>query len=315
LFAFGVGALILVLLYRGATVVGRLTMAVTIGVAAVIGWILVEGLLHADLTRALDTTDLPPVDLAGGLGKATILAMYSYLGYYNVCYVGDEVREPGKTIPRAIVISAASVCVLFVGIHVAMLGTIHWSSVPTAKEQLDDYSLPAEFVRNLHGDNAAALMSLLLMGSCFASAFAGLLGYSRIPYGAARYGHFFRAFERVHPTLQIPHVSLLAVGALTLMWTFFDLEAVISALLTLRIVEQFVGQVIGVMLLRARAPDRPRPYRIWVYPLPCLIALIGWLYLYASSGWLFIGIGGATLSAGVLAFLLWSARARSWPFV
>jgi amino acid transporter len=147
-----------------------------------------------------------------------------------------------------------------------------------------------------------------------ASAFAGLLGYSRIPYGAAHYGHFFRVFERVHPTYRIPHVSLVAVGALTLAWTLFDLEAVIAALVTLRILEQFVGQVVGVMLLRARQPERPRPYRIWLYPLPCLVALVGWLYLYASSGWLFIGIGAGTLTAGVAVFLLWSARARTWPF-
>src|SRR5260370_26847761 len=163
--------------------------------------------------------------------------MYAYLGYYNVCYLGDEVREPGTTIPQAILIRAWGVCVLFVGVHLAMLGTVDWTAIPIASEKLDDYSLPAVFADELHGPWAAGLMSLLLMGSCFASAFAGLLAYSRIPYGAAHYGHFFRAFERVHPTYGIPHVSLVAVGALTLAWTFFDLEAVIAALVTLRILE------------------------------------------------------------------------------
>jgi amino acid transporter len=307
LMALFVGAAIVALLYRRATTLGRLTVAITVGVIAVIGWILVDGILHFDLetlTAASVDTNCQTPGFAFGLGKAMILAMYAYLGYYNVCYVGDEVCEPGKTIPRAILLSAVSVCVLFVGVHVALLGTVAWTGVPTTKEALDDYSLPAEFAQGLHGSWAAGLMSLLLMGSCFASAFAGLLSYSRIPFGAAHYGHFFRVFERVHPTYCIPHVSLVAVGAITLVWTFFDLEAVIAALLTLRILVQFVGQAIGVMLLRKARPDRPRPYRIWLYPLPCLLALVGWLYLYVSAGWLFIGIGAATLTAGVALFVL-----------
>jgi amino acid transporter len=317
LLALAVGALIVALLYRRVTVLSRLTVAVSLGVLAVIGWILIEGLLHSDLGTALDTSGTTghwPDGFAGGLGQAMILAMYSYLGYYNVCYIGDEVRDPGKTIPRAILLSAGAVCVLFVGVHLAMMGTIPWTEVPAEEQALADYNLPAEFARRLHGDRAAALMSLLLMGSCFASAFAGLLGYSRIPYGAARYGHFFAALGRVHPAHHIPHVSLLLVGALTLVWTFFDLQTVIDALITTRVIVQFLGQVVGVMLLRARQPDRPRPYRIWLYPLPCLVALVGWLYLYASARWPFIVIGAATLAAGVPAFLLWSARERSWPF-
>jgi amino acid transporter len=308
LLALAAGVLIVVLLYRRVAVLGRLTVAVALGVLALIGWILVEGFLHFDPTTFVGPTVAVPGDFGTRLGQATLLAMYAYLGYYNVCYVGDEVREPGKTIPRAILISAVTVCVLFTLLHLAMLGTIAWTEVPTDEQALNDYNLPAEFIRRLHGDDAAALMSLLLMGSCFASAFAGLLGYSRIPYGAAHYGHFFRVFDQVHPTHRIPHVSLLAVGGLMLVWTFFDLQAVINALLTMRILEQFVAQAVGVMLLRVRQPERARPYRIWLYPLPCLAALAGWLCLYASADWLYIGIGAATLTAGVAAYLIWSAR-------
>jgi amino acid transporter len=315
LLALAVGVLILLMLYRRAAALGRLTLAVTVGVIAVIGWILIDGMCHAAPAVFLQDAAMPaPLDFAIGLGKASILAMYAYFGYYNVCYVGDEIRDPGKTIPRAVLISAITVCVLFVGVHLALLGTVPWTDIPRDPQQLSDYSLPAVFAQRLHGEAAAALMSLLLMGSCFASVFAGLLGYSRIPYGAARYGHFFRAFDRVHPTHRIPHVSLLAVGGLTLMWVFFDLQTVIDALVTLRILEQFVSQAIGVMVLRARQPERPRPYRMWLYPLPCLVALAGWLLLYASSGGLYIASGAVTLTGGVIAFLLWSAQTRGWPF-
>src|SRR5262249_4566093 len=159
------------------------------------------------------------------LGNAMILAMYAYLGYYHVCYIGDEVRDPARTIPRAIFLSALLVCLLFVGLHVAMLGTIPWQHVPTTQRELDDYSLPAEFVRRIyHSDWAASLVSVLLIWSCLGSVFAALLGYSRIPYGAARYGHFFSVLGKVHPVHRIPHVALLLVGAMTLFWSFFDLE-------------------------------------------------------------------------------------------
>jgi amino acid transporter len=240
-----------------------------------------------------------------------ILAMYSYLGYYNICYIGDEVRNPGQTIPRSILLSAFIVCLLFVGLHLAMLGVVSWHQAVN----LENLSLPAAFMSQIHpGNRAAAVMSILLIWSCIGSAFAGLLGYSRIPYGAARQGHFFAVLGRVHPTLRIPHVSLLLVGGLTLFWSFFDLASVITALITTRILEQFIGQILGVMLLRRNQPDRPRPYKIWLYPLPCGLALVGWLYLYVSAGWPFIALGLVTLAMGVGAFVVWSKQTGEWPF-
>jgi amino acid transporter len=234
-----------------------------------------------------------------------ILAMYSYLGYYNVCYIGDEVRDPGRTIPRSILLSAVLVCLMFVGVHLALLGTISWKEALGGEAK---NNLAAEFMRRVHGDWAAQLISVLLIWSCMGSMFAGVLGYSRIPYGAARYGHFFAFLGRVHPVHRIPHVSLLLVGSLTLFWSFFDLGSVITALITTRILEQFVGQIIGVMILRKRDPARPRPYRMWLYPLPCALALTGWLAMYVSAGWSFILLGLATLAAGCVAFAIWSRR-------
>jgi amino acid transporter len=318
LVALGLGVLILVLLYRRITILGRLTVALWLGVLAVIAWILVEGLLHSRLDVALDFSGAAagwPADFGSGLGGAMFLAIYAYLGYYSVCYIGDEVRDPGRTIPRSILLSAVLVCLLFVGLHLAMLGTVSWHDVPTESPAVDEYNLPAKFMRRIYDDDwAPTLVTVLLVWTCFGSAFAGLLGYSRIPYGAARYGHFFAGLGQVHPRHRIPHVSLLVVGGLTLFWSFFDLQSVIDALIVTRLLEQFVGQVIGVMLLRRMQPDRPRPYKIWLYPLPCLVALAGWLYLYCSAGWLYIGLGLVTLLVGVLVFLLWAWLTGRWPF-
>lgn len=317
LLAFGVGVLIVVLLYRRVTALARLTVLFWVGVLAAIAWILVEGFLHFDPARAFAFTGRAagwPPDFATGLGEAMILAMYSYLGYYNVCYIGDEVRDPARTIPRAIMLSAGLVCVLFIGLHLAMLGTVAWDTIPTTTAALDNYSLPAVFMLHIHGGWAATLMTLCLLWSCFGSAFAALLGYSRIPYGAARYGHFFAGLAKVHPLHHIPHRSLLLVGGLTLFWSFFDLGSVIGVLITTRILEQFIGQIVGLMLLRRLQPDRPLPFRMWLYPLPCLLALAGWLYMYLSAEALFIYLGLGTLLAGTVVYLAWAARTGQWPY-
>jgi amino acid transporter len=309
-----IGMLILFLLYRRITSLGKLTLIFWLGVMGVIGWILLEGLPRFDAEVAFDFSGKAadgPDRWGVRLGEAMILAMYSYLGYYNVCYIGDEVRDPARTIPRAILLSTLLVCVLFVGLHLAMLGTVPWSQVSA---EVNKGSLPAAFMRRAQGNWAAVLVSLLLIWSCFGSAFAGLLGYSRIPYGAARYGHFFAVFGRVHPVHHIPHVSLLVIGGMTLFWSFFSLDSVINALVVTRILEQFVAQIIGLLILRRWHPEKARPFKMVLYPLPCLIALVGWLYLYCSASWLYIGLGLATLVLGLVAFLIWSRRTRSWPF-
>ncbi len=312
----GVG--LIALLYRNIRLLGRLTLTFWLGVLGIVLWIGIEGLIHFDRGRAFDfsgsASDLP--DFTTRLGQAMILALYAYLGYYNICYIGDEVRNPGKTIPRAILLSALLVVLLFAGLHLAMLGVVSWQDVPKEEKDLETYSLPAAFMRRIYGEGhwTVLLVTALLLWSCLGAAFAGLLGYSRIPYGAAVQGHFFSVFGAVHPRHRIPHISLLLVGGLMLLWSFFDLDNVIKALITTRILEQFVGQVIGVMILRRTQPDRPRPFRIWLYPLPCGLALAGWLYVYIASGGLFIGLGLATLLAGGVAFLFWSRWNRTWPF-
>ena len=101
--------------------------------------------------------------------------------------------------------------------------------------------------------------------------FALLLGYSRIPYAAARDGYFFKVFGRLHPTDGFPYVSLLVLGAISILACFFSLGIVIDALIATRILVQFVGQVVGVIRLRRVRPEMPRPYRMWLYPIPALL--------------------------------------------
>jgi amino acid transporter len=315
-FAFCLGVVIVLLLYGKITTLGKLMIGLWIGVLAAIAWVLIEGAIHFHWSIAFalpGAQDTLPDGFAGKLGAVMILALYSYLGYYNICYIGDEVRNPGHTIPRSIVLSALAVVVLFAGVHLALVGTVPWAEI-TEKAADDNFNLPAAFMGRVHEAWAPAAITVLLIWCCFGSAFAGMLGYSRIPYGAARNGHFFPVFARVHPRKRIPHLSLLFIGGLTVFWSFFDLDFVINALITTRILEQFVAQIGAVILLRRNHPARYRPYRMPFYPLPCLLALGGWLYVYGAAGWLYIAIGLATLAAGIVAFFVWACYTRTWPF-
>jgi amino acid transporter len=312
LFGFALGVLILVLLYRHVTALGQLSVVFLVGVLGVIGWVLLEGAIRFDPTLAFDTRlkeDEIPASPSLALGAGMGLAIYSYLGYYNICYLGAEVRDPTRTIPRSILLSAATVAVLFILIHLAIIGVVPWREAAEAKD-----NLTAEFMLRVRGPLAAIVVTVCLIGSCFASAFSGTLGYSRVPFAAAREGHFFRWFGAVHPKHAIPHRSLLLLGGMVLFWSFFDLDTVIKGLIATRILEQFVAQVFAVILLRKLQPDRPRPWRMWLFPLPCVIAVVGWVFVYLTLGGLFIAIGASTLVVGASVFVVWTYRQRTWPF-
>jgi APA family basic amino acid/polyamine antiporter len=313
LFGFGLGVLIFLLLYRRVTTLGRLSVIFLVGVFALIAWVIIVGAIHFDPNVAFDTSlaaDERPANFGLALGSGMALAIYAYLGYYNVCYLGAEVRDPARTIPRSILLSALIVVVLFALVHLAIVGVVPWRE---AAKETDN--LTAEFMGRVHhGDWARSAVSVLLIGSCFASCFSGALGYSRVPYAAATEGHFFRWFAAVHPRLRIPHRALLLIGGMVLFWSFFSLDAIIMALIATRILEQFVAQAIGVILLRKLQPNRPRPWRMWLYPLPCVLAAGGWLYVYVSTGRLYIAMGATTLVVGLAVFLIWAGRRGEWPF-
>lgn len=308
LVGFAIGLVILILLYRKVNDLGKLSVLFLLGVLALLGWVLVEGFLHFDPGRAFDTGTKPDhFGLALGAGMG--FAIYSYLGYYNCCYLGAEIRDPARTLPRAILFSALTVVVIFSLVQLAITGAMPWQE---ARDETNN--LTAAFMARFHGDWVKPVVTVMLVGSCFASCFSGTLGYSRVPYAAAKEGHFFSWFTAVHPTLHIPHRSLLLVGGMVLFWSFFSLDAIITALIVTRILEQFVAQVFAVVLLRNLQPDRPRPWKMWLYPLPCVIALAGWLFLYFTSQTFYIFVGLGTLAAGVVVFLAWSRVGRTWPF-
>jgi amino acid transporter len=220
-----------------------------------------------------------------GLGAAMLISVYDYWGYYNVCFFGGEVKNPGRTIPRAIIYSILAVAAIYIVMNISILGVIPWQEMAeTAKpENLDARRfIISVFMERLYGHWAGVIATVLIMWTAFASVFSLLLGYSRVPYAAATDGNYFKVFSRVHPKHRFPNVSLLVMGGVAAAFCLLRLQDVIAALVVIRIMVQFLAQTVGVVVLRIRRPDLPRPFKMWLYPLPALLAFIGFVYVLVS---------------------------------
>jgi len=312
-----VGALNIALLYRRIESIGKLTVSLWIGTLVTTAAVVVTGLARFDPAIAFD---VPPgsfsfsIGFLFGLGAASRVGIYDYLGYYNVAYIGDEVKDPGRVIPRSILISVVAVAVIYLGMNLSIIGVVPWREFVPASAHPDSDFIVSTFMERVYGARVATLFTALVLWTAFGSVFALLLGYSRIPYAAAVDGTFFRAFARVHPTKRFPHVSLLLIGGIAIAASTLSLGMVIDALITTRILVQFIGQIVALTLLRRNAPGMPRPFRVWLYPLPNLVALFGWIFLFATSGPEVIAFGLGTLLLGLAAFFVWARWTRRWPF-
>jgi amino acid transporter len=315
-----VGLLTVALLYRRITAIGKITVALWIGTLLTVGAVLLTGVTHFNPKVAFDFPKDAFQFTTGwlyGLGAASSFGIYDYLGYYDVCFLGEEVKQPGRVIPRSIIISLLSVAVIYLTMNLSIIGVVPWREfVPPPGQPLPDPPPPvvSMFIERVYGSGAAGVFTVMVLWTALGSCFALLLGYSRIPYAAAADGHFFSLFARLHPTKNFPHVSLLLIGTLSIAFSFFSLADVIAGLLATRIIVQFAGQIGALILLRRRAPELNRPFRMWLFPLPALLALAGWIFLFATSGRTTILYAFAVVALGLMAFLIWSRTTRRWPF-
>jgi amino acid transporter len=303
--AAGLGLVAVLLLYRKIESVGKLMVVLWSGVVLTLAAILVPGVARLNPSAAFNfPTDAFSFSLGFvfGLGKATRLAMYDFLGYYSVCYIGDEVKTPARTIPRSILISVVAVSVIYLTMNLSII-----SVVPMEKAMASSH-IASDFMEILYGHKAAVLLTVLICWTAFASVFALLLGYSRIPFAAARDGYFFSAFARLHPRGDFPHVSLLVIGAVTVGASFFPLDAVIDMMMITRILVQFIAQIAAVTLLRRQG--KAAGFRMALYPLPSMVALVGWLFIFSTADLKYILGGLATMAAGAIAYFLWTMTAN-----
>ncbi len=312
LLAAGLCLLVTALLYRDIRSVGKLSVALWTVVMATVAWVVLSGLRSFQWERVADVP-AGAFHISGefitGLGAATLIAMYSYGGYFNVCLFGGEVKNPGSTIPRSIILAILAVAALYITMSVTILGVIPW------REAMQSSSIVSDFMERIYGPWAGHAVTALILWASLGSIFAILLGYSRVPYAAAVEGRFFAPFARLHPTKRFPAFSLVTIGLLSALACWFALDEIIKALLVIQIIIQYLAQVMAVVMIRRFRPDIARPFRMWLYPVPVVIALLGWIYILISSGWIFVLAGLGLLLLGMGAYFWRAYRKGEWPFV
>jgi len=309
--AAGDCVLITFLLYRPIKEVGRYSVAMLGVVLIAMFWVIVTGLIHINTKMAFD---FPPgafhlsKPFFYGLAAATLIAMYNYGGYNNITYLGGEVKNPAKNIPRAIVFSVLIVAVLYLLMSVVIIGTIPW------REAAVSHAVVSEFIGKLYGARAATVMTCLILVATLAGIFTMSLGYSRVLYAAGAEGNFFKVFGRVHPTGRFPTVAVLATNAMAIPLCWFSLERLISAMMIIQIVFQFIPQIFAVFAIRKYRTEIKRPFGMWLYPVPALIALAGWIYVASTPEQRqYLGTAVILLLLGLGAYFLRARAVKSWP--
>jgi amino acid transporter len=277
--------------------------------------VIVAGLFRFSLVQAFD---FPPQafqfdrDMLARLGATSILAMYSYGGYNQVCNIGEEIEDPARTMPRSIVLSIVVVAALYMLMTIVILGLLPWQEAKETRT-IASVFIARTFADPQQGRLAALLMTVLIQFVAAASLYALILGYSRVPFTAARDGHFFPVFARVHEAKRFPHVSLLVVGLGAIPFCFFTLGQLASWIIQVQVLLCFVWQCAAVILLREKRKDIPQPFQMWLYPLPALLAMLLWLYVFLSGPWQGIAFSFAYLAAALLAFAIFKSMRRSAP--
>lgn len=300
-------------LYRHITEVGRLSVVMLVVTLLTVGWVIVAGLFNFSMTQAFS---FPPeayrldANLVARIGAVSLLAMYNYGGYNNVCNIGEEIRDPHRTIPRAILVSILLVVAIYVVMSTVIIGMIPWEQARSSPV-IASVFIERTFADPASGRIAAMVMTALILFVTASSLYAVILGYSRIPFAAAREGQFFTAFARVHPTKHFPHVSLVTLSALAIPFCFFSLGELVMWLMQIQIVTQFIWQCGAVMLLRRYRKEIPQPFTMWLYPAPVLVALALWTYVFLTSPLRGQIIAVTFLGVAVAAFYLFDLTRES----
>ncbi len=294
---------IVLLLLRRIDAIGRLSVVMWIGVLGTIAIVIAAGLPHLKW-ESFAFWNAPRHDGRlgyAGLGAALIFAVYDYLGYYNIAYLGDEVKEPEKTIPRVIVISILAIAVLYIVMQASIISVLPYEAATKST------SVVADYIRVLIGPRAAKWVAVMILWTAFASIFSVMLGYSRILFAAARDRNFFSIFARLHATEAYPFVSVIFLGVVTAIFVWFPLKHIIGGILSIRAIIPFMAQLVGAIVLRVREPNRPRPFKMWLYPIPAIVALGLWGYVVISPEKQLRAAAIYVMAAGVLFYF-----AREW---
>lgn len=312
LLAFGLCLFNTILLYRDVSSIQRLSVTFSVIVFGACLWIIMSGLPGFTFKH---TFDLSPGSLTlshsfwMGLGSVTMISVYDYGGYNNICMLGGEVRKPNTLIPRTILVSILLVSVLYIGLNLAILSVLPW------QKAMKSQAVVAEFMSVIYGPIGGATVAILILIASWGSALVMLLGYSRVPYAAAAEGEFFAPFAKLHPKGGFPAISLLFMGVASAVASIFSLENLIAVLIVVQILFQYTAQCFAVAILRRQNLIKAKSaFRMPLYPLPVVVTLIGWLFIVGTSRPVHVVAAVAMLALGAIVFLVLARRDARWPF-
>ncbi len=310
--------IITILLYRKIDSIGKIGVLLWTGVILTLGWIIIGGIANGNFLQPLKdiNTDFSWGHLASfAFGQACIKSIYSYLGYYNVCHLGGEIKNPGKNIPRSMFISVIGIAFLYLAMNMSVGSVISWQEIKQWQEAGINNFVVSTFIERLYGDTAANIATVMILWVALASLFAVMLGYSRVPYAAAEDGSFFKIFAKLHPTRNFPYVSLLVLAAFAFVFSFlFRMGDVISGILAMRIMVQFIGQAVGVIILRKRNGSANLPYKMPLYPLPVILVIAMWLFVFYSTGLEVINSFLIVFGTGLVVYFIYAKLQNQWPY-
>ena len=310
--------IVTILLYRNIESIGKIGVMLWVGVVATLGWIIFGGLSHGNFMQPIfqSANTFSINTIASFLfGQACVKTIYSYLGYYNVCHLGGEIKNPGKNIPRSMFISIFAIAILYLAMNISVTSVIPWQEIKAWQDAGTNNFVISTFIERLYGYTAAKIATIMILWVALASLFAVMLGYSRVPFAAAQDGAFFKIFARLHPTKNFPHVSLLVLAAFAFVFSLlFRMGDVISGILAMRIMVQFIGQGVGLMLLRKRKGTTNLPFKMPLYPIPVVLAILMWMFVFYATGLAIILSFAVVLTSGVIVYLVKAKIKNEWPF-
>ena len=306
------------LLYRKIDSIGKIGILLWAGVIATMGWIIFGGISHGHFFEPLQhmsNTFSWGMLVSFLFGQACVKTIYSYLGYYNVCHLGGEIKDPGKNIPRSMFISVIGIAVLYLAMNMSVGSVLSWQDIKAGVDTGNANYVVSSFIETLYGHTAAKVATIMILWVALASLFAVMLGYSRVPYAAAADGAFFKIFAKLHPTKHFPYVSLLVLAGFAFCFSLlFRMGDIISGILAMRIIVQFIGQAVGVVLLRKRNGSAHLQYKMPLYPLPVIFATIMWLLVFFATGIKIMLSFLIVLGSGLVVYFIKAGIENEWPF-
>ena len=221
-----------------------------------------------------------------------------------------------------IIISVIGIAILYLAMNVSVSSVIPWHEIKgweaTKMGTMDDKSnyVVSIFIERLYGGTAANIATVMILWVALASLFAVMLGYSRVPYAAAVDGAFFKVFGKLHPTKNFPYVSLLVLAGFAFMFSMlFKMKHIIDGILAMRIIVQFVGQAVGIILLRKRNGTTQLPYKMPLYPVPVILAIAMWLFIFYATGLTIIASFLIVFGSGIIVYFIYAKLQNKWPYV